>query len=81
LKKKKEVFSLTREQKERAIAKIKNYVLENFDIEVGNLQTEMFLDFISENMGSYYYNQGIADSMAFMADKTEDFYLLMKDEV
>jgi uncharacterized protein (DUF2164 family) len=71
---------LTKEQKENAVAKIKEYVLENFDVEVGNLQSEIFLDFITEHIGVYYYNKGIADSMAFMTDKIEDFYLLMKDE-
>jgi len=67
-------------QKDSAIINIKNYVLENYDIEIGNLQAEIFLDFISEHLGAYYYNQGVSDSMTFMVDKVEDFYLLMKDE-
>lgn len=79
--KRKETFPLTKEQKEKAVAKIKAYVLENYDAEIGNLQAEIFLDFIGEHIGAYYYNMGIADSMAFMTDKIEDFYLLMKDEV
>ena len=79
--KRKETFQLTKEQKEKAVAKIKKYVLENYDAEIGNLQAEIFLDFISEHIGVYYYNIGVADSMSFMSDKIEDFYLLMKDEV
>jgi len=81
LKKKKEAFTLARIQKDNAIANIRTYILENYDLEIGNLQAEIFLDFISENMGAYYYNQGVADSMTFMSEKVEDFYLLMKDEV
>ena len=71
---------LTREQKENAVAGIKDYIFENFDADIGNLQAEMFLDYISANFGAYYYNRGIADSMGFMNEKIEDFYLLMKDE-
>lgn len=80
MKRKKETLPLTKMQKDSAIINIKNYVLENYDIEIGNLQAEIFLDFISEHLGAYYYNQGVSDSMTFMVDKVEDFYLLMKDE-
>ena len=79
--KKKEPFPLTKGQKEKAIVHIKAYVLENYDVEIGNLQAEIFLDFITEHTGAYYYNMGVADSMTFMSDKIEDFYLLVKDEV
>jgi len=71
---------LTKEQEETAKVKIKEYILDNFDTDIGNLQSEIFLEFITKNIGAYYYNQGIADSMVFMTEKIEDFYLLMKDE-
>ena len=78
--KRKDDIPLTKEQKESAIARIKEYILENFDVEVGNLQSEIFLDYIIKHIGVYYYNKGITDSMVFMTDKIDDFYLLMKDE-
>ena len=80
MKKTEDTIPLSKEQKEKAVAKIKDYIQENFDTEIGNLQSEIFLDFITEHIGAYYYNKGIADSMGFMADKIDDFYLLMKDE-
>ncbi|MCL2841170.1 MAG: DUF2164 domain-containing protein [Defluviitaleaceae bacterium] len=80
MKKKVDTIPLTKEQRANGIDKIKEYALEHLDVKLGNLQSEMFLDFITEHFGSYYYNVGIADSMAFMTDKVEDFYLLMKDE-
>ena len=80
MKRKDNSIPLTKEQKETAIAKIKEYISENFDTEIGKLQSEIFVDFITEHIGTYYYNQGVADSMAFMTEKVEDFYLLMKDE-
>jgi len=80
LKKTEDTIPLSKEQKENAVAKIKEYIMDNFDAEIGNLQSEIFLDFITKHIGVYYYNKGIADSMGFMTDKIEDFYLLMKDE-
>ena len=74
------IIQLTKEQKLNAAAKIKEYVEENFETEIGNLQSTIFIDFITENIGMYYYNKAIADAMTFMTEKIEDFYLIMKDE-
>jgi len=74
-----EIF-LTKEQKAVAGVKLRDYVSENFDIDIGNMQSDFFLDYIAENIGAFFYNKGVADSMAFIADKAEDMYLLMKDE-
>ena len=71
---------LTKEQREKSIAKIKDYITENFDFEISNMQSGFLIDFITDNISGYYYNKAIADSLSFMAEKTEDLYLLMKDE-
>jgi len=73
-------MTLTKKQKENAVNKIKEYISENFDADIGNLQSEIFLDYITRHIGVYYYNKAVADSMAFMTEKVDDFYLLMKDE-
>ena len=71
---------LTKAQIKTVSAKIREYVSENFETDVGNLQAELFLEFISENVGTYYYNKAVMDSMAFIIEKADDLYLLMKDE-
>jgi len=73
-------MKLTKAQKTNAVDKIKEYLLENFEIDSGSLQAEIFLDYITENIGVYYYNMAVADSLALMTDKLDEFYLLMKDE-
>ena len=45
---------------------------------IGSLPTEIFLEYISEKVGPYYYNQGVTDAMQMMTEKTEELYLLMK---
>lgn len=71
---------LTKKQQETAADKIKFYIEDNLEIEIGNLQARLFLDFITKEVGRCYYNHGVADSMAFLNEKTEELYLLMKEE-
>jgi uncharacterized protein (DUF2164 family) len=80
MRKRDDTILLTKEQKTNASAKIKEYIDENFEITIGNLQAEIFVDFISKHVGIYYYNQAIADSLSFFNEKADDLYLLMKDE-
>jgi len=79
-KKEEAVIPLTKEQKTKACAKIKEYMAENLEIDIGSLQADIFLDFITKNIGIYYYNQAVADSLSFITQKADDLYLLMKDE-
>ena len=80
MKKKEPVVELTKEQKKVAVRKIRDYLHENFEIESGNLQAEIFLDYLTDSIGAFYYNKAVADSLGLMTDKVEELYLLMKDE-
>ena len=75
-----EAIQLTKEQKAEAVSKIKLYLEKNFQVELGNLHVEIFLEYLTENIGLYYYNKAIGEALAFMNEKTEELYLLMKDE-
>ena len=75
-----DVIELRKDQKTYAANIIQNYISENFDTEISGLQASFLVDFISENLGKCYYNNAIADSIAFMIEKTEDLYLIMKNE-
>lgn len=70
---------LTREQRLEIVEIIKPYIEEKFEVEVGGLQVEFFVDFLAEKVGRYFYNVGVQDSYAHMEEKVEDLYLLMKD--
>ena len=72
---------LTKEQREKSIAKIKEYITEDLNIEISNMQSGFLIDFITDNISGYYYNKAIADALYFMTEKTEDLYLLLKDEI
>jgi len=81
LRKKETALKLSKEQKLAAVGYIKDYLQDNFEIEIGNLQSEIFLDSITEKIGPFYYNIAVADSIGTMTERVEDLYVLMKDEI
>ena len=44
MKKKEPAIALSKEQKAAAVTKIKNYIADNFDADIGSLQSVIFLD-------------------------------------
>jgi len=71
-------IELTKEEKKKAVKIIKEYFMSERNEEIGDLASELILDFISEKIGPYFYNQAIADIQKFMNEKVEDLFSLMK---
>ena len=74
----KQRLQLTTEQRTEASELLREYMEAHFDVEIGNLGSDLFLDFLEEKIGGHFYNLGVSDSMQLMQEKTEDLYLLMK---
>lgn len=72
----------TKETKEEMIGRIQFFFLNERGEEIGNLAAEQFLDFISAEMASYFYNEGIEDAIkslqSRMENLEEDLYTLKK---
>ncbi len=51
---------------------IQNYMSTELDQDIGNLGAEMLLEFFAENIGAYFYNQGLKDAQAVFANKMDD---------
>ncbi|MFC2949768.1 DUF2164 domain-containing protein [Virgibacillus sediminis] len=49
-------------QKNQMIENIKGYFEEEHGENLGNLAAENFLDFITKEIGPYFYNQGLDDA-------------------
>lgn len=71
-------FTLSKEERADVVENLTEYLDKNLDIELGNLQGELLLDYLSEKIGIYYYNQGVSDSIKMMNEKVEDLYLLIR---
>jgi len=75
-------IKFTKEEKETLVPKIKMYLSEELDIDIGNFDAEFLLDFFSEEVGPYFYNRGIKDSIDMldtrMEEVKESIYVLEK---
>jgi len=51
---------------------LKRYMLENFDEDMGDLKSQLLLDFIVEEIGPSIYNKAIQDAQSYFIEKTTD---------
>lgn len=59
-------------EKDLLTDKIQAYLKKEFDYELGQFDTEFFLDFISKEIGAYYYNLGLSDARAILDNSIEN---------
>lgn len=52
--------------------KIQLYLSEELDKEIGQFDAQFLLDFISEEIGPYYYNRGLYDAQTLLESKMEN---------
>jgi uncharacterized protein (DUF2164 family) len=65
-------IELSREEIETILPSIKRYLLEEFDEEIGDLKTQLLLDYFMKEIGPYAYNKGVKDAENFFRAKLED---------
>ncbi|QDG76932.1 DUF2164 domain-containing protein [Labrenzia sp. PHM005] len=74
--------SLDKETRTRLVAQIQRYFDDELELEIGNMDTEFLIDFLSTNLGAAFYNLGLKDAQALLARKVDDindeFYALEK---
>jgi uncharacterized protein (DUF2164 family) len=46
------------------VGKIQRYFVDELDSEIGSIPAEQLLNFFTETIGSFYYNQGLNDAQA-----------------
>lgn len=65
-------IKFSNEEKEILVQKLKSYFQKELDHEIGQFESEFFLDFISGEIGAFYYNKGLNDAQAIINGKIED---------
>jgi len=65
-------IKFSKEQKERLVSKIKLYFNDELDQIIGQFDAEFLLDFFTEEVGTYYYNQGLTDAQAILDSRLHD---------
>lgn len=53
------------------VDKLKRYFGDELDHDLGQFEAEFLLDFISSEIGSYYYNRGLYDARSVLQGKLE----------
>jgi len=65
------VITFSDGEKEVLVHKIKCYFDQEFDQELGQFEAEFILDFFSTEVGSYFYNRGLFDAQAVLAERLD----------
>ena len=77
------MINISRKNRDKIAQDIQEWFRENLDQEIGNLDSEFLLDYFTENLGGFYYNQALSDVHSLITEKTESLadsiYDLMKD--
>jgi len=65
-------IKLEKDAEKKLVTSIKRYVSENFDTDIGELQSSLFLQFCIEEIGPPIYNQAISDAQTYMQERALD---------
>ena len=66
-------------EKARLVEKIQHYLLTELECDAGQFDTEFFLDFLTKELKGHYYNQGLYDAQAILANKIEHINELISE--
>lgn len=65
-------IEFSKQQKELLVEKIQKYLNDELDFDIGQFDAEFLLDFFSREIGAHYYNQGLQDARAVIANQLEN---------
>jgi len=67
-----ETIRFNDQEKALLVAKLQRYFTEELKQPIGRFDAEFLLDFLSEELGAYYYNRGVADAQAMLEARVDD---------
>jgi len=59
------------QEKQFLVDQLQGYFNKELDQELGQFDGEFLLDFISEQMGAYFYNRGLQDAQTILNSKID----------
>jgi uncharacterized protein (DUF2164 family) len=65
------LIKFTRTEKMLLIDKLQGYFTNELEQDLGQFDADFLLDFFTEELGAVYYNRGLYDAQALMAEKLE----------
>jgi uncharacterized protein (DUF2164 family) len=64
-------IEFTEEEKAVLVQKLKRYLNQELDYEIGQFDAEFLLDFFSKEIGVYHYNRGLRDAQDVFKSRVE----------
>ena len=64
-------ISFSKDEKDAIVKKIQAYFNEELDSDIGQFDAMFLLDFFAEEVGAYFYNRGLYDAQALLAERVE----------
>ena len=61
-----------KDERAAIVGKIQRYFVAELESEIGTIPAELLLNFFTETIGSFYYNQGLTDAQAVFAKSIDD---------
>ena len=65
-------IEFSKDEKAILVRKLQLYFSEELKQQIGQFDAEFLLDFISQELGAYYYNHGLYDAQATLSAKLDD---------
>ena len=65
-------IKLENDAEKKLVTSIQRYVSENLDVDIGELQSSLFLQFCIEEIGPSIYNKAISDAQTYMQERALD---------
>ncbi len=64
-------IQFTNDEKAVICQRIQRYFEDELEQEIGQFDAEFLLDFFAREIGAYFYNRGLYDAQALLADRME----------
>jgi uncharacterized protein (DUF2164 family) len=65
-------LKLDKDTRTRLAVQIKRHLDQELDLEIGNMDAEFLIDFLSTSLGAHFYNLGLKDAQSLFARKVDD---------
>ena len=66
------VVEFSKEEKALITQKLQRYVATELGFEMGSFDAEFLLDFVSKELGCYFYNRGLYDAQTVVNTRFEE---------
>lgn len=65
-------IEFSKDERTILVQRLRLYFKEELDQKIGQFDAEFLLDFLSEEIGPYFYNRGLYDAQAILVSRIEN---------